>query len=80
MYRRYRIVDERDLREATARLQAHLDEQPKKPDCDTDEGRRIRKHGQKADNFTEERIRELLNGTQVIEFLVEPKGIEPSTS
>ena len=29
MYRRYRIVDEKDLREATARLQAHLDQQPK---------------------------------------------------
>jgi len=29
MYRRYRIVDERDLREATARLQDHLDQQPK---------------------------------------------------
>jgi integrase len=29
MYRRYRIVDERDLREATEKLQAHLDEQPK---------------------------------------------------
>jgi integrase len=29
MYRRYRIVDERDLREATERLQAHLQEQPK---------------------------------------------------
>ncbi len=25
MYRRYRIVDERDLREATERLQAHLE-------------------------------------------------------
>jgi len=31
MYRRYRIVDERDLREATERLQAHLQEQPKAP-------------------------------------------------
>ena len=31
MYRRYRIVDERDLREATERLQAHLREQPKAP-------------------------------------------------
>jgi hypothetical protein len=29
MYRRYRIVDERDLREATGKLQTHLDEQPK---------------------------------------------------
>jgi len=29
MYRRYRIVDERDLREATERLQNHLEEQPK---------------------------------------------------
>ena len=29
MYRRYRIVDERDLREATERLQSHLEEQPK---------------------------------------------------
>jgi integrase len=29
MYRRYRIVDERDLREATERLQAHLEELPK---------------------------------------------------
>lgn len=29
MYRRYRIVDERDLREATEKLQAHLREQPK---------------------------------------------------
>lgn len=29
MYRRYRIVDERDLREATARLQDHLEQQPK---------------------------------------------------
>jgi integrase len=27
MYRRYRIVDERDLREATERLQAHLEGQ-----------------------------------------------------
>jgi len=31
MYRRYRIVDERDLREATERLQVHLDEQPQAP-------------------------------------------------
>jgi len=31
MYRRYRIVDERDLREATEKLQAHLQEQPKAP-------------------------------------------------
>jgi integrase len=29
MYRRYRIVDERDLRDATARLEAHLENQPK---------------------------------------------------
>src|SRR5262245_44188730 len=29
MYRRYRIVDERDLREATTRLQEHLERQPK---------------------------------------------------
>ena len=29
MYRRYRIVDERDLRDATARLQEHLERQPK---------------------------------------------------
>jgi hypothetical protein len=28
MYRRYRIVDEKDLREATTRLQAHLKDQP----------------------------------------------------
>ena len=27
MYRRYRIVDERDLREATERLQTHLESQ-----------------------------------------------------
>ena len=27
MYRRYRIVDERDLREATERLQSHLETQ-----------------------------------------------------
>jgi hypothetical protein len=27
MYRRYRIVDERDLREATERLQSHLESQ-----------------------------------------------------
>ena len=31
MYRRYRIVDERDLREATERLQTHLQEQTKTP-------------------------------------------------
>ena len=31
MYRRYRIVDERDLREATERLQAHLEGQPQAP-------------------------------------------------
>jgi len=31
MYRRYRIVDERDLREATERLQSHLEEQPQSP-------------------------------------------------
>jgi len=31
MYRRYRIVDERDLREATEKLQAHLEEQSKSP-------------------------------------------------
>jgi len=31
MYRRYRIVDERDLREATEKLQAHLEEQTKGP-------------------------------------------------
>jgi hypothetical protein len=29
MYRRYRIVDEKDLREATERLQAHLAAQPR---------------------------------------------------
>jgi integrase len=29
MYRRYRIVDERDLKEATERLQGHLQKQPK---------------------------------------------------
>jgi integrase len=34
MYRRYRIVDERDLREATARLQDHLDQQPKTASVD----------------------------------------------
>jgi integrase len=31
IYRRYRIVDERDLREAAEKLQAHLAEQPKAP-------------------------------------------------
>ncbi len=31
MYRRHRIVEERDLREATERLQAHLEDQPKAP-------------------------------------------------
>jgi len=31
MYRRYRIVDERDLREATEKMQAHLNEQPTAP-------------------------------------------------
>jgi hypothetical protein len=31
IYRRYRIVDERDLREATEKLQAHLAEQPRAP-------------------------------------------------
>lgn len=30
MYRRYRIVDERDLREATERVQAHLHKQPRR--------------------------------------------------
>jgi integrase len=34
MYRRYRIVDERDLREATARLQDHLEQQPKTASVD----------------------------------------------
>jgi integrase len=29
IYRRYRIVDERDLREAAEKLQAHLEVQPK---------------------------------------------------
>jgi hypothetical protein len=29
MYRRYRIVDERDIKEATERMQAHLAEQVK---------------------------------------------------
>jgi hypothetical protein len=29
MYRRYRIVDERDLREATESLNAYLEAQPK---------------------------------------------------
>jgi hypothetical protein len=29
MYRRYRIVDERDIKEATGRMQAHLAEQVK---------------------------------------------------
>ena len=29
IYRRYRIVDEKDLREATEKLQIHLEEQPK---------------------------------------------------
>jgi integrase len=40
MYRRYRIVDERDLREATARLQDHLEQQPKKTSVD-----RLRSNG-----------------------------------
>ncbi len=31
MYRRYRIVDERDLREATEKLQSHLEGQSKEP-------------------------------------------------
>ena len=31
MYRRYRIVDERDLREATERLEGHLQEQSTTP-------------------------------------------------
>ncbi len=31
MYRRYRIVDERDLRDATEKLQAHLERQAKAP-------------------------------------------------
>lgn len=31
MYRRYRIVDERDLKEATESLQAYLSVQPKTP-------------------------------------------------
>jgi integrase len=31
MYRRYRIVDERDLKEATENLQAYLATQPKTP-------------------------------------------------
>jgi len=31
MYRRYRIVDERDLKEATESLQAYLKTQPKTP-------------------------------------------------
>lgn len=31
MYRRYRIVDEDELREAQERLQGHLAEQPKTP-------------------------------------------------
>ena len=31
MYRRYRIVDERDLKEATESLQAYLTTQPKAP-------------------------------------------------
>jgi len=34
MYRRYRIVDERDLREATARLQDHLEQEPKRASVD----------------------------------------------
>jgi integrase len=34
MYRRYRIVDERDLREATARLQDHLEQHPKTASVD----------------------------------------------
>lgn len=34
MYRRYRIVDERDLREATERLQEHLEQQPKTASID----------------------------------------------
>jgi hypothetical protein len=31
MYRRYRIVDEDELREAQEKLQAHLEEQSKTP-------------------------------------------------
>ena len=34
MYRRYRIAGERDLREATARLQDHLEQQPKTASID----------------------------------------------
>jgi len=34
MHRRYRIVDERDLREATGRLLDHLEQQPKTPSID----------------------------------------------
>ena len=29
LYRSYRIIDERDLRQATERLQDHLEQQPK---------------------------------------------------
>jgi integrase len=38
MYRRYRIVDERDLRDATEALQVHLDQQPQDGECYTNTG------------------------------------------
>ena len=47
MYRRYRIVDERDLKEATESFQAYLKTQPKtRRSCAHQKDSRGVKHGQ----------------------------------
>ena len=74
MYRRYRIVDERDLREATERLQAHLEEQPKTPVivtyCDSSKGCQMRSRTKLGQLFD----RELLHGAQDTDFIGGAEG------
>ncbi len=74
MYRRYRIVDERDLREATEMLQANLKNQHEAKITAILISERTRtKHGQFADS-------ENLLGVQVADFMVVAAGLEPATS
>jgi hypothetical protein len=76
MYRHYRIIDEKDLREAAARLQAHLDEQPKQRFW-SNYGLRDERYGQNTDNLTTGTIS---MARKLFDFMVEPIGIEPTTS
>ena len=40
----------------------------------------MKEHGQNTDNFRKMAVGENLNDVQVADFLVEPMGVEPTTS